>query len=135
MFVRPSETPAQVPRRVAVQQFVFPGGVTLATPGANAEQEATSEGDQVLAINGDYAQPVTVNGFACKNCTDVDYAKRFVDPAHPEAGPVNQDQPTAGAERGPSVVLGGGLAGGETGGSQADRDRALFRPYGPDARA
>ena len=24
-----------------------------------------------------------VNGFACMNCTDVDHAKKFVDPAHP----------------------------------------------------
>lgn len=80
-----------------------------------------------------------VNGFVCRNCTDVDYAKRFVDPAHPEDGAVNKDQPAAGAQRGPSVVLGGTLAAGtEDGGgagSQADRDRAVFRPYGPDARA
>jgi hypothetical protein len=40
-----------------------------------------------MAINGDYPQPVTVNGFACKNCTDVDYAKKHIDPAHPKDGP------------------------------------------------
>jgi len=40
-----------------------------------------------MAINGDYPQPVTVNGFSCKNCTDVDYAKKHVDPAHPKDGP------------------------------------------------
>jgi hypothetical protein len=40
-----------------------------------------------MAINGDYSQPVTVNGFLCKNCTDVDYAKKHIDPAHPKDGP------------------------------------------------
>ncbi|ENZ82539.1 MULTISPECIES: hypothetical protein [Caulobacter] len=40
-----------------------------------------------MAINGDYPQPVTVNGFSCKNCTDVDYAKKHIDPAHPQDGP------------------------------------------------
>jgi hypothetical protein len=59
-----------------------------------------------LAINGDYPQPVTVNGFSCKNCTDVDYAKKHIDPAHPKDGPYGinakdhdkakaQDDPTA----------------------------------------
>lgn len=28
-----------------------------------------------------------VNGFACKNCTDIDYAKKHIDPAHPKDGP------------------------------------------------
>lgn len=49
-----------------------------------------------MAISGDYPTPVTVNGFSCKNCTDVDYAKKHVDPAHPKDGPygVNaRDQP------------------------------------------
>lgn len=40
-----------------------------------------------MSISGDYAQPVTVNGFSCKNCTDVDYAKKHIDPAHPKDGP------------------------------------------------
>jgi hypothetical protein len=46
-----------------------------------------------MAISGDYAQPVNVNGFSCKNCTDVDYAKKHIDPAHPKSGPygVNAD--------------------------------------------
>jgi hypothetical protein len=40
-----------------------------------------------MAISGDYPQPVTVNGFSCKNCTDVDNAKKHIDPAHPKDGP------------------------------------------------
>lgn len=47
--------------------------------------QATERG--TMAINGDYPQPVTVNGFSCKNCTDVDYAKKHIDPANPEDGP------------------------------------------------
>lgn len=28
-----------------------------------------------------------VNGYVCKTCTDVDYAKKGIDPAHPKDGP------------------------------------------------
>ena len=34
-----------------------------------------------------YAQPIQVNGFLCRNCTDVDNAKKHIDPAHPKSGP------------------------------------------------
>jgi hypothetical protein len=50
-----------------------------------------------------------VNGYQCRNCTDVDYAKRHIDPAHPKDGPFGINK-TNGVERGPAVVLGGGLA-------------------------
>ena len=40
-----------------------------------------------MAISGDYSSPVTVNGFVCRNCADVDRAKRHIDPAAPAAGP------------------------------------------------
>lgn len=40
-----------------------------------------------MSINGDYSSPVIVNGFSCMNCTDVDYANKFIDPAHPHDGP------------------------------------------------
>lgn len=60
-----------------------------------------------------------VNGYPCKNCTDVDYAKKGIDPAHPKDGPygVNaRPKPgeTDGAEApkgfGPAVTFGGALA-------------------------
>lgn len=41
----------------------------------------------IMAISGDYSSPVTVNGFVCRNCADVDRAKRHIDPADPAAGP------------------------------------------------
>lgn len=40
-----------------------------------------------MAISGDYSSPVRVNGFACRNCTEVDQAKRNIDPADPAGGP------------------------------------------------
>jgi hypothetical protein len=40
------------------------------------------------------AQPVQVNGFACRNCTDVDNAKKHIDPAHPRSGPYGVDAAT-----------------------------------------
>jgi hypothetical protein len=60
-----------------------------------------------------YPSPVTVNGYSCKNCTDVDYAKKNIDPAHPKDGPygVNaKDRPAPLAES-PAVTFGGVLAG------------------------
>lgn len=40
-----------------------------------------------MAISGEYPTPVNVNGFSCKNCTDVDNAKKHIDPARPNDGP------------------------------------------------
>jgi hypothetical protein len=50
-----------------------------------------------MAVSTDYSTPVMVNGFRCKNCTDVDYAKKHIDPAHPKSGPYGidaKDDPT-----------------------------------------
>ena len=41
----------------------------------------------IVAISGDYSSPVTINGFRCRNCSDVDRAKRNIDPANPAGGP------------------------------------------------
>jgi hypothetical protein len=64
-----------------------------------------------MAISGDYPSPVTVNGYSCKNCTEVDEAKKHIDPAHPKDGPygINARSKTAGSH-GPAVILGGQLA-------------------------
>ena len=48
-----------------------------------------------MAVSVNYATPVYVNGFQCKNCTDVDYAKKHIDPAHPKDGPYGIDAKTA----------------------------------------
>lgn len=57
--------------------------VTFAHPLANMILEQ----GKTMAISGDYPTPVNVNGFSCKNCTDVDNAKKHIDPAHPKDGP------------------------------------------------
>lgn len=86
-----------------------------------------------------------VNGYVCKNCTDVEYAKKGVDPAHPKDGPDGvratdrtQDSKAGGAaERGaddkgpgfgPAVQLSGALASVQPSG-QTDRTQA--QPYRP----
>ncbi|HEX2815057.1 MAG TPA: hypothetical protein VHN39_01590 [Phenylobacterium sp.] len=64
-----------------------------------------------------YPNPVTVNGYQCKNCTDVDYAKKNIDPAHPADGPFGVDAKSA--PKGstgkttdiPAVTLGGVFSG------------------------
>ena len=40
-----------------------------------------------MVVSGDYPRPIQVNGFTCKNCTDVDRAKLHIDPQHPQSGP------------------------------------------------
>lgn len=49
-----------------------------------------------MAIAGDYANPVYVNGYQCWNCTQVDEAKKDIDPANPKAGPFGIDANAAG---------------------------------------
>lgn len=56
----------------------------------------------VMTIGGDYPTPVQVNGYSCRNCTDVDYAKKHIDPAHPRSGPYDIN-----AENDPSRTFSG----------------------------
>ena len=59
-----------------------------------------------MSINTvNYPTPVTVNGYSCKNCTDVDNAKRNIDPSHPNDGPFGVNK----ADK-PAVKFGGVLA-------------------------
>ena len=67
-----------------------------------------------------------VNGYVCRNCSDVSLAKRNVDPAHPKAGPdrveaVKPVSPT------PAVVFEGQL--GET--ARARPPTPTQAPYRP----
>ncbi len=64
-----------------------------------------------------------VNGYPCATCTDVENARKGVDPAHPDQGPdaLGKTSDTgaaagvaasvdAGSDRGPAVTLSGALA-------------------------
>jgi hypothetical protein len=64
-----------------------------------------------MAISVNYPTPVLVNGYLCRNCTDVANAQNHIDPAHPQDGPfgVNAASDPAGG-RGASVSLGGRLS-------------------------
>ncbi len=65
-----------------------------------------------MALSVDYPSPVWVNGYQCRNCSDVDLAKKHIDPAHPKSGPFNIDaksDPSRQLQR--SVTYGGQLAG------------------------
>jgi len=65
-----------------------------------------------MAIGTDYSAPVMVNGFSCKNCTDVDYAKKHIDPAHPRSGPYGIDAKTdPSIKQDQAVKFDGALAG------------------------
>jgi hypothetical protein len=61
-----------------------------------------------------YPTPILVNGYRCKNCTDVDNAKKHIDPQHPKDGPygINKSDNAGGgattdATRGPAVLIDG----------------------------
>jgi hypothetical protein len=78
-----------------------------------------------LTQSVNYPSPVWVNGYECRNCTDVDLAKKHIDPAHPKSGPFNVDSksdPTRvlqNATNQSAVSFGGQLAGISTNGSAA----------------
>src|SRR3954468_21648777 len=83
--------------------------------------------DGVMSINGNYSAPVSVNGYQCWNCTDVDNAKKHIDPAHPKAGPYGvdaADDPTL--RNDPkvraAVVFGGNLGDPATADTSGSRD-------------
>ena len=52
-----------------------------------------------MAISGNYAHPVNVNGFSCINCAEVAMAKADIDPAKPSAGPGGVNDPKKIAEK------------------------------------
>lgn len=65
-----------------------------------------------MAIGTDYSTPVIVNGYACKNCTDVGNARKHVDPDHPRSGPYGinaADDPTVKPTLVQPVRFGGAL--------------------------
>lgn len=64
-----------------------------------------------MTIGSDYPSPVLVNGYVCRNCTDVDLAKKMIDPDHPEDGPGRINVPRDTAARDQAVCFGGALAG------------------------
>ncbi|OYU76496.1 MAG: hypothetical protein CFE32_09925 [Alphaproteobacteria bacterium PA3] len=51
-----------------------------------------------------------VNGYMCRDCTDVSYAKKNIDPAHPKDGPQQKEQATKVDRPSASVQWGGALA-------------------------
>ena len=66
-----------------------------------------------------YQVPVQVNGFTCHNCTEVDEAKKHIDPAHPKSGPYGIDAKTdptqkKSATQNSAVTFGGSLTGTNT---------------------
>jgi len=63
-----------------------------------------------MSISTDYATPVQVNGYTCKNCTDVDNAKKHIDPEHPKSGPYGVNA-QADSTQNASVKFGGALSG------------------------
>jgi hypothetical protein len=61
--------------------------------------------------SANYAQPVQVNGFLCHNCTEVDNAKKHVDPAHPRSGPYGINADTDPSNPKSFIQFGGSLSG------------------------
>jgi hypothetical protein len=85
-----------------------------------------------------------VNGFACKTCTDIDYAKKHIDPAHPKDGPYGVDakdkprsplakaqdpQAAQAAQFDPAVTFGGQLRNVQASSSTANTTSATARLF------
>ena len=69
-----------------------------------------------------YPTPIWVDGYQCRNCSDVELAKNHIDPAHPKSGPLNvdaKDDPTRAVQNAQkkAVQFGGALAGTDAGSS------------------
>ena len=82
-----------------------------------------------MTIGSNYPTPVTVNGFLCKNCTDVDFAKKHIDPAHPKSGPYGinaKNDPTVKNAPSAAVTFGGNLN------ALNDRQTATSVPGAPE---
>ncbi len=87
-----------------------------------------------MAIGSDYPTPVIVNGFSCKNCTDVDYAKKHIDPQHPKSGPYGinaKNDPTV--KNTSAVSFGGNLSGLNE--KQSEAQSAAGSPGADNAKA
>ena len=80
-----------------------------------------------MTIGTNYPAQVYVNGFECKNCTDVDNAKKNIDPQHPKSGPYGINAKTdPSAQRQSSVIFSGALSGAT--GSDARNSAATTTP-------
>ena len=75
-----------------------------------------------------YPQPVQVNGFTCRNCTDVDYAKQHIDPAHPKSGPYGVDAATDPTNKKSFIQFGGSLSGTNAAGSATTSNVSASNP-------
>lgn len=84
-----------------------------------------------MAISGNYTTPVQVNGYLCRNCTDVDYAKKHIDPQHPKSGPYNVDAASDPSRQDKAVSFGGALSGLNQ--APADPSKPCSTPYAPGA--
>jgi hypothetical protein len=76
-----------------------------------------------------------VNGYQCRNCTDVSYAKKNIDPAHPKDGPVEGAPTKQAAHSSVAVEFGGALRGlRASSGVSDDRDATYAPAPRPGAR-
>jgi hypothetical protein len=76
-----------------------------------------------------------VNGYQCRNCTDVSYAKKNIDPAHPKDGPVDGANVKPAAQRDVAVAFGGALSALHANNLVTQSASAAFEPiYRPGGR-
>jgi hypothetical protein len=80
-----------------------------------------------MAISADYPTPINVNGYLCRNCADVAYAKNHIDPAHPKDGPFGVEAASSSASGRGASVEPGGQPGGLTNSTAAGPGQA-YRP-------
>ena len=72
-----------------------------------------------------------VNGYLCRNCTDVDLAKRGVDPSKPKSDPLNPGYDPAGETRDKADPFGPAVRVSAAGDAPAGRDRPAWAGESP----
>jgi hypothetical protein len=89
-----------------------------------------------MTISANYPNPIMVNGFLCKNCTDLDYAKKHIDPQHPRSGPYGidaKDDPTVNQKTPSGAVTFAGNLSGLNANQASVTSRTISGPAGTSA--
>lgn len=74
-----------------------------------------------------YPSPVTVNGYSCRNCSDVELASKNIDPQHPQSGRDNHDAATDPSRRTTDPVK---IAAAKRAAEQAAQQVTAYSPSG-----
>ena len=74
-----------------------------------------------VSLSTNHSSTIQVYGFSCRSCSDVGYANKGIDPAHPKSGAYDVNAATDPSRKTDAVRLSGRLAGLDISSGAADR--------------